>query len=98
MSKASWKHGERVHKLQWTKQLKISIIENDETSIEKLIQDLPQFETIEEMKEAAYMMQEAHDFLSAKKDELASNLVKIKKQKEFLNSTITKTSSFDQSH
>ena len=92
------RHGERVPKLQWAKELKIAIAEENEKKIEKVIEQLPQFESLEQMKEAAYLMQEAHKFLTAKKDEFASKLVKIKKQKEFLNATMAKTSSFDQSH
>ena len=91
------KRGERVLKLQWAKELKIAIAEENEVNIEKITQTLPQFDSLKEMEEAAFLMQEAHAFLSAKKDELASRLVKIKKQKEFLNSTMSKTSSFDQS-
>lgn len=82
----------------WIKELKIALVEEDELKIEKLIQGLPQFETIEEMKETAYLMQEAHNFLSAEKDKLAGKLVKIKKQKEFLNTAAMKHSSFDQTH
>lgn len=84
--------------MQWINQLKISIIEQDELKIEELIQDLPAFDSLEQMTEAAYLMQEAHNLLSSKKDALASKLVKLKKQKEFLSSTLLKTSSFDQIH
>jgi len=83
--------------LQWAKELKIAIAEENEVNIEKIIEELPHFNSIKEMEEAAFLMQEAHLFLSSKKDELASKLIKIKKQKEFLNSTMTKSSSFDQS-
>lgn len=84
--------------MQWTKELKIAIIEEDELKIEKIISELPQFNSLEQMDEAAHLMKAAHKLLSEKKDELASKLVKIKKQKEFLNSTLVKKSSFDQSH
>lgn len=84
--------------MEWNNQLKIAIIEKNEEKIEKLIQTLPTFESLEQMEEAAYLMQEVHTFLSSKKDEFAHKLVQFKKQKEFLNSTILKTSSFDQSH
>ena len=83
--------------MQWAKELKIAIAEENEVNIEKIIEELPHFNSIKEMEEAAFLMQEAHLFLSSKKDELASKLIKIKKQKEFLNSTMTKSSSFDQS-
>ena len=82
----------------WVDQLKIAILENNEIKIEELISKLPEFESLEQMKEAAYMMQEAHTHLNKEKDILASKILKIKKQKEFINSSIKQTSSFDQSH
>lgn len=84
--------------MEWINQLKIAIIENNEKKIESLIEKLPQFESVEQMKEAAYIMQEAHNLLTQEKDILASKLLKIKKQKEFINSSIIQRSSFDQSH
>jgi hypothetical protein len=42
-------------------------------------------------------MQEAHNYLAIQKEEFAAKLLKIKKQKEFLEATSTSTSSFDQS-
>ena len=91
------KHGGKVLKLKWVDQLKIALIEKDETKIEKLVEQLPSFNSIEEMKEAAYMMQEAHDFLTSQKEKLATNLLKIKKQKEFLDTANKRFSSFDKS-
>jgi hypothetical protein len=83
--------------LQWTKALKIAIAEEDEKSIEKLIENLPSFENLDQMHEAAYLMKEAHSFLSTQKDIAAINLLKIKKQKEFVLATSKKNSSFDHS-
>lgn len=84
--------------MKWVKALQIALLEENELQIEKLIEDLPQFDTIEQMKEAAYMMQEVHNFLNNKKNDCASKMLKIKKQKEFLNSTAKSRPSFDQSH
>jgi len=84
--------------LEWINQLKIAIIEKNEIKIEKLLEKFPQFSNIEEMKSAAVLMQEAHKFLTEKRDKYASNLIKIKKQKEYINYTSNKSSSFDQSH
>lgn len=81
--------------MKWAKQLKIAIIEKDESKIETIIDELPKFDSIEEMEEAAFLMQEAHKFLTTQKEEFAAKLLKIKKQKEFLNSTIQHTSSFN---
>jgi len=83
--------------LQWINNLKIAIIEKDENKIEEIISTLPAFNSTQQMNEAAYMMKEAHEFLIKQKDILASKLLKIKKQKEYLNSAISKTTSFDTS-
>ena len=84
--------------MKWANQLKIAIIEKDESKIETIIEKLPNFNSIAEMEEAAYLMQEAHSFLATQKEEFAAKLLKIKKQKEFLEATSTPISSFDQSH
>jgi hypothetical protein len=83
--------------LEWINQLKIAVIEKNESKIDSLIQAMPQFETYKEMESAAYLLQEAHTFLSSEKDKIASNLLKIKKQKTFLNSVSSQNTSFDQS-
>lgn len=83
--------------MEWINKLKIAIIEKNETNIEDIISTLPQFDSLEKMQEAAYLMKEAHDFLTLEKDQLAKKLIKIKKQKEYLNSTIQNQTSFDTS-
>jgi len=83
--------------LQWVKELKIAIAEENESKIENLTQELPKFSSLEQMKEAAFLMQEAHTFLKCEKERTATILLKIKKQKAFLDSTSSQNSSFDQS-
>jgi len=92
------RHGEKVLKMQWTNALKIAIAEKNEIKIQKALETLPQFDSLEKMQEAAYMMKEAHDFLTNGKKELAKNLLNLKKQKEFLSSHSSTKSSFDQHH
>ena len=84
--------------MQWINALKIAIIEENEEKIERLILELPDFDDVQTMQNAAYLMKEAHTLLSLKKDTLASNLIKIKKQKEFLNALSPSSPSFNQSH
>ncbi len=84
--------------MQWINELKIAIVEENEEKIEKLIQELPSFDDVQTMQNAAYLMKEAHILLSLKKDALASSLIKIKKQKEFLNTLSSSSPSFNQSH
>lgn len=84
--------------MQWVKELKIALLEENELKMESLIEELPEFDSLEQMKEAAFMMQEVYTYLNNKKNDYASKLVKIKKHKEFLNSASVKQPSFDQSH
>jgi len=84
--------------LQWAKELKIAIAEANEKKIDSLIKDLPTFDSLEQMEEAACLMQEAHTLLTSEKEKASSVLSKIKKQKEFLNATSTLRTSFDESH
>ena len=84
--------------MQWIKELKIAIAEENESKIEKLINEIPKFSSLKEMEEAAFLMQEAHTFVKSEKERTASILLKIKKQKAFLNATSSQNSSFDQSH
>ncbi len=84
--------------MQWIKELKIAIAEENPSKIEKLIHELPKLSSLEQMEEAAFLMQEAHAFITSEKEKAAANLLKIKKQKAFLNSTSSQNSSFDQSH
>ena len=83
--------------MQWVKELKIAIAEENPSKIEQLINALPQFDSLEQMKEAAFLMQEAHAFMTSEKEKTAGILLKIKKQKEFLNSVSSQKPSFDQS-
>lgn len=84
--------------MQWTKALKLALLEENDERLEALIEELPQLDSLEQMNEAAFMMQEVHNYLSAKKEDYASKLIKIKKQKAFLNANAVQSSSFDQSH
>lgn len=84
--------------MEWTKALKIAIVEEDINKIESLIDTLPQMQTEKEMQEAAYMMKAAYDLMTKRKDETADTLLKIKKQKAFLSSTFTRKNSFNQTH
>jgi len=84
--------------MKWINNLKIAIIEKNELRIEELTQSLPNFDPLEKMKEATYIMQEAHNFLLHEKNDMATKILKIKKQKEFIATNTPIKSSFDQSH
>ena len=81
--------------MQWIKDFKIALIEENEKNLEKLLEIIPEFTSLDQMQEVAHLMAEVHQVFSSKKDKMASNMLKIKKQKEYLLSTHTPTSKFN---
>jgi len=75
----------------WLKKLQIAIIEKDINSIEKLMSDMPDFKTIDDMKFAASLIKEGLKLLHSLKDETRIELQKLKKHKDFLDSMDNET-------
>jgi hypothetical protein len=71
----------------WLNDLKIAIIEKNTQKIETLIDEMPIFETLENMQEASYLLREASILLHTLKDETAKSMQQIKKNLNFLRST-----------
>lgn len=74
----------------WLKKLKIAIIEKNTDTIDTLLQDLPEFKSIEEMREAQYLFKEVEKLVSSLKDETQVSMQQIKNNLSFLRSTQTK--------
>ena len=80
----------------WIEQLKIAIIQKDVELLSKLLDDIPSFKTKEEMEQAAYLLQEAVNVVLSLRDDVASSMLQIKKNLDFLKSTEHKqTAKFD---
>lgn len=71
----------------WIEQLKIAIIQKDAEPLSKLLDDIPSFKTKEEMEQAAYLLQEAANVVIFLRDDVASSMLQIKKNLDFLKST-----------
>ena len=71
----------------WIEQLKIAIIQKDAELLSKLLDDIPSFKTKEEMEQAAYLLQEAVNIVVSLRDDVASSMLQIKKNLDFLKST-----------
>ncbi len=71
--------------MTWTNNLKVAIIEEDMDSISKALNGLPNFEDLDEAKEALSLIQTAINLAKEKKKETLETMNKIKKTKEFLN-------------
>ena len=72
--------------MEWIKELKIAIIEENEDKIYNLISHLPQFNSIEEAKVAMGLMQEAYKFVLKKMEETQKIMKNLKTSKSFLES------------
>ncbi len=84
--------------MQWIKSLQIAIAEENENQIDHLINHMPDFDSLEEMQDATYIIREAYQLLIKRKEETAQKLLKLQKQKEFLHSSRTQSKTFDQTH
>lgn len=73
--------------MPWSTKLKIAIIEKDIDSMQDLLQNLPQFKTLEEMKEAQALFKESIRLASTLKDETSAAMKQMKKNMIFLKST-----------
>ena len=71
----------------WHSELEIAIIEKDTQKISDLINSLPHFETVDEMKQAHCLMAEAADLIDAMRDEALLTMKHLKKHIDFLRST-----------
>ncbi len=71
----------------WLNSLKIAIIEKNTDSLQKLLNDIPKYEDKESQEQALYLLREALELLHTLKDQTAADMMKIKKNIAFLNST-----------
>jgi hypothetical protein len=71
----------------WLNKLQIAIIEKDTDKLDELLDDLPEFESQDEMIKASYLLKEALELMYKLKDETSESMKQIKKNLEFLNST-----------
>lgn len=85
--------------MDWINSLKIAIITKDTKQIESLMESMPDFSSIEEMKEALYMIKEGIDTLEVIKSKTLLEMQTIKKNIDFLkSSTKEKTNLLDVSY
>lgn len=76
----------------WLNNLKIAIIEKNTDAIDDLLEELPKFENMEEMKEAQYILKEAAILLHTLKNETQTSMRQIEKNLSFLRATEAKSS------
>jgi len=72
----------------WLNDFKKAVILKDPQAIKKLIDEMPKFQNIDDMKEASYLIKEAYIFMNQKKDETLKTLQNIKKNINFIKSNM----------
>lgn len=75
----------------WLTKLKTSLVLEEIESISDLLDTMPEFETLEEMEEAAFLLQQSKMLLESKKTQTAHTLQQLKNSIDFLKSTQQQT-------
>ena len=75
--------------MPWLTKLKIAIAEKQIENIEKLIENLPKFDTPQDLEEAKYLFKEVAILLHTLKDETQASMQQIQKNLTFLRATET---------
>ncbi len=80
----------------WFREFEIAIIEKDTQKLEELVEAPMQFANVDEMRRAAYLMEEALLLLHELKSQTKQTIMQLKKNIDFLKATQEKTpSQFD---
>lgn len=71
----------------WLNKLKIAIIEKNIDNLDKLMDEIPQLESTQEIQEAIYLLKQATEIVSSLRNETAHSMKQIQKNLKFLRST-----------
>lgn len=77
----------------WLTKLKTALVLEEIDRISTLLDEMPQFDTIKQMEEAAFLLQQSKTLLEEKKMQTAQTLQQLKNTLDFLKSTQTEPSS-----
>jgi hypothetical protein len=73
--------------MDWFDKLKVAIVTKDTNQIKLLTKELPKFESVEELRKAQHLINEAYKQMLTLRDDTSSQLSKIKRSIEFIEST-----------
>lgn len=73
----------------WLTQLKVAFVLGQIERISALIEEMPTFETLEEMEQAAFLFQQIQTFLENEKMKTSQTMQQLKNTLNFLQSTQT---------
>ncbi len=71
----------------WLDSFKIAVVTQNTEQISALLDTMPQFDTVEEMQKALYLIKEGYILVDTLKAQTRTQLETIKKNIEFLEST-----------
>ena len=77
----------------WLNKLKIALVEKDVESLSRLMDNLPQLDSTQDIKEALYLIKEASVLVQRLKDETSLSMKQITKNLHYLKSTTPNTPS-----
>ncbi len=70
---------------KWLETFKVSIIEKDFTKIERLLEEMPEIKSINDLRTSVALINEAKKLLAHEQSILRENMAKIQKSKQFLS-------------
>ena len=76
----------------WLNKFKIALAQKDIKTIEKLLDETPAFDDVEDAKKASFLLQEALALFNGLKDEASTSMKQIKRNIDFVNVTSSKPS------
>ncbi|MDD5716284.1 MAG: hypothetical protein PHW64_00645 [Sulfuricurvum sp.] len=84
-------HGKRV--AMWLSKLKAAIILEEVDTLSSLLDEIPKFESLEQMEEAAFLLAQSITLIEHHKIKTAQTLQQLKNTIDFLKSTQSEPSS-----
>jgi len=76
----------------WLTSLKVAIVERNTDRLNELMDDIPQLEKEEDIKQAIYLLKEATELVQKLQNETSVSMKQMKKNIDFLKSTQHRTS------
>lgn len=71
----------------WLKKLKTALVLEEVETVSSLLETMPQFASLQEMEEAAFLLQQCKLMIETKKIETSHTLQQLKNSLDFLKST-----------
>ena len=70
---------------KWLETFKVSIIEKDFAKIERLLEEMPEIKSINDLRTSVALINEAKKLLAHEQSILRENMAKIQKSRQFLS-------------